>query len=108
LVNFGILSTMVFMRSLFDDDQQTEQPNDVKKEVNSLEKLKNLEDKISIAIERVKTLKEEKGLTDRRIKELERLLDEKNQENELLRAEKNLIKSQLEALLSEIETLESD
>jgi FtsZ-binding cell division protein ZapB len=99
---------MVFMRSLFDDDQHIEKPNDVKKEVNSLEKLKNLEDKISIAIERVKTLKEEKGLTDRRIKELERLLDEKNQENELLRAEKNLVKSQLEALLSEIETLESD
>jgi FtsZ-binding cell division protein ZapB len=107
-VNFGILSTMVFMRSLFDDDQHIEKPIDVKKEVNSLEKLKNLEDKISIAIERVKTLKEEKGLTDRRIKELERLLDEKNQENELLRAEKNLVKSQLEALLSEIETLESD
>jgi FtsZ-binding cell division protein ZapB len=99
---------MVFMRSLFDDDQHIEKPNDVTKEVKSLEKLKNLEDKISLAIERVKTLKEEKGLTDRKIKELERLLDEKNQENELLRAEKNLVKSQLEALLSEIETLESD
>ncbi len=96
------------MKSLFDDDQHMEQPNDVTKEVKSLEKLKNLEDKISLAIERVKTLKEEKGLTDRRIKELERLLDEKNQETELLRAEKNLVKSQLEALLSEIETLESD
>jgi len=96
------------MKSLFDDDQHMEQPNDVTKEVKSLEKLKNLEDKISLAIERVKTLKEEKGLTDRRIKELERLLDEKNQETEMLRAEKNLVKSQLEALLSEIETLESD
>ncbi len=96
------------MKSLFDDDQHMEQPNDVTKEVKSLEKLKNLEDKISLAIERVKGLKEEKGLTDRRIKELERLLDEKNQETELLRAEKNLVKSQLEALLSEIETLESD
>jgi hypothetical protein len=99
---------MVFMKSLFDDDQDMEQPKDVTKEVKSLEKLKNLEDKISLAIERVKTLKEEKGLTDRRIKELERLLDEKNQETEMLRAEKNLVKSQLEALLSEIETLESD
>jgi len=96
------------MKSLFDDDQHMEQPNDVTKEVKSLEKLKNLEDKISLAIERVKTLKEEKGLTDRRIKELERLLDEKNHETELLRAEKNLVKSQLEVLLSEIETLESD
>ena len=96
------------MKSLFDDDQHMEQPNDVTKEVKSLEKLKNLEDKISLAIERVKTLKEEKGLTDRRIKELERLLDEKNQETELLRAEKNLVKNQLETLLSEIETLGSD
>lgn len=96
------------MKSLFDDDQHIEQPKDVTKEVKSLEKLKNLEDKISLAIERVKTLKEEKGLTDRRIKELERLLDEKNQETEMLRAEKNLVKSQLEALLSEIETLEAD
>jgi len=96
------------MKSLFDDDQHIEEPKDVTKEVKSLEKLKNLEDKISLAIERVKTLKEEKGLTDRRIKELERLLDEKNQETEMLRAEKNLVKSQLEALLSEIETLESD
>jgi chromosome segregation ATPase len=96
------------MKSLFDDDQHIEQPKDITKEVKSLEKLKNLEDKISLAIERVKTLKEEKGLTDRRIKELERLLDEKNHETELLRAEKNLVKSQLEVLLSEIETLESD
>ena len=96
------------MRSLFDDDQRMEEPNEAIKEVKPLEKLKNFEDKISVAIERVKTLKEEKGLTDRRIKELERLLDEKNQETEMLRAEKNLIKGQLEALLSEIETLESE
>lgn len=96
------------MRSLFDDDQRMEEPNEATKEVKPLEKLKNLEDKISVAIERVKTLKEEKGLTDKRIKDLERLLDDKNQEVEMLRAEKNLIKGQLEALLSEIETLESE
>jgi hypothetical protein len=99
---------MIFMRSLFDDDQRMEEPNEATKEVKPLEKLKNLEDKISVAIERVKTLKEEKGLTDKRIKDLERLLDDKNQEVEMLRAEKNLIKGQLEALLSEIETLESE
>ncbi len=99
---------MIFMRSLFDDDQRMEEPNEATKEVKPLEKLKNFEDKISVAIERVKTLKEEKGLTDKRIKDLERLLDDKNQEVEMLRAEKNLIKGQLEALLSEIETLESE
>ena len=99
---------MIFMRSLFDDDQRMEEPNEATKEVKPLEKLKNFEDKIAVAIERVKTLKEEKGLTDKRIKDLERLLDDKNQEVEMLRAEKNLIKGQLEALLSEIETLESE
>ena len=99
---------MIFMRSLFDDDQRMEEPNEATKEVKPLEKLKNFEDKIAVAIERVKTLKEEKGLTDKKIKDLERLLDDKNQEVEMLRADKNLIKGQLEALLSEIETLESE
>ncbi len=98
---------MVFKKTLFDDDQLMDQPEDFKKEVMPLEKLKSLEDKISSAIERVKTLKEEKAITDRRIRELETMLDEKNQEVELLRAEKNAVRSQLESLLEEIETLES-
>jgi uncharacterized coiled-coil DUF342 family protein len=97
---------MVFKKTLFDDDQLKDQPKDLKKEVQPLEKLKSLEDKITTAIERVKTLKEEKTLLERRIKELEGLLDEKNQEVEQLRAEKNVIKSQLEGLLNEIETLD--
>jgi len=71
-----------------------------------LEKLKTLEDKITSAIEKVKTLKEEKAVTDRRIKELEQLLDQKNEEAEQLKGEKISIKSQLESLLNEIETLE--
>jgi len=97
---------MVFNRTLFDDDQVTDQPQNGKKEAMPLEKLKTLEDKISSAIERVKTLKEEKAVTDRRIKELEHLLDEKNEEVEQLQGEKNSIKSQLESLLNEIEALE--
>ena len=97
---------MVFKKTLFDDDQLMDQPKDLKKEAQPLEKLKSLEDKITTAIERVKTLKEEKTLLERRIKELEGLLDEKNQEVEQLRAEKNVIKSQLEGLLKEIETLD--
>lgn len=97
---------MVFKKTLFDDDQRMDQPKDLKREVMPLEKLKSLEDKIATAIERVKTLKEEKTLFERRIKELERLLDEKNLEVEQLRAEKNTIKSQLETLLNELDTLE--
>ncbi|HZV46014.1 MAG TPA: cell division protein ZapB [Thermodesulfovibrionales bacterium] len=73
-----------------------------------MEKLKSFEDKISTAIERVKTLKEEKTLSERKIRDLERLLDEKSQEVEHLRSEKNAIKGQLESLLSELETLEAD
>ena len=97
---------MVFKKTLFDDDQLTDQPKELKKEVKPLDKLKSFEDKISTAIERVKTLKEEKAVTDRRIKELESLLNEKNEEVEQLRAEKNQIKSQIETLLNELETLE--
>jgi len=99
---------MVFRKSLFDDDQIEDVSKDGKKEVKPLEKLKNLEDKISTAIERVKTLKEEKILFERKIRELERLLDEKSQEVEQLRSEKNVIKNQLESLLSELDTLEAD
>jgi len=99
---------MVFRKSLFDDDQLRDTSKDGAKEVKPLEKLKSLEEKISVAIEKVKTLKEEKSLFERKIRELERLLDEKSQEVELLRAEKNAIRHQLESLLSELETLEVD
>jgi FtsZ-binding cell division protein ZapB len=97
---------MVFNKTLFDDDQIIDQPQNGKKEAMPLEKLKTLEDKITSAIEKVKTLKEEKAVTDRRIKELEQLLDQKNEEAEQLKGEKISIKSQLESLLNEIETLE--
>jgi chromosome segregation ATPase len=99
---------MVFRKSLFDDDQTEDLSKDRKQEVKPLEKLKSLEDKISTAIERVKTLKEEKFLFEKKIRELERLLDEKSQEVEILRSEKNVIKNQLESLLTELDTLETD
>jgi uncharacterized coiled-coil DUF342 family protein len=99
---------MVLQKALFDDDQYMDQPKETKKEDVPLEKLRNLDDKITTAIERVKTLKEEKSVTDRKIKEFERLLDEKNEEVEQLRTEKNTIKSQLEALLHEIESIETE
>lgn len=97
---------MVSQKTLFNDEQDEYNPGESKKEVKSLEKLKTLEDKIANAIDKVKTLKEEKLITERKIQELEELLNEKNQEVEQLRSEKNLVKSQLEALLNEIETLE--
>jgi chromosome segregation ATPase len=99
---------MVFMKTLFDDNQHGEQLNTMKKESTSLDKFKTLEDKIAATIERVKSLKEEKILMERRIKELERLLDEKNQEVEQMRSEKNVVKSQIETLLDELETLDAE
>lgn len=97
---------MVLQKTLFNDEQDKEHLRELKKEVKPLEKLKTLEDKIANAIDKVKTLKEEKMITERRIQELEGLLNEKNIEIEQLKAEKNLVKSQLEALLNEIEALE--
>jgi chromosome segregation ATPase len=98
---------MVFRKTLF-DDQYMDQPEDLGKEVKHLEKLKSLEDKIAVAIERVKTLKDEKAEGERKIKELERMLDDKSEEAEQLRSERNLVKSQLEALLNEIEAIETE
>ena len=71
-----------------------------------MERLKNLEEKIAVAVDRVKALKEEKISLERKIKELETVLSERNQEIESLRNEKTTIKSQVEELLEELETLE--
>lgn len=71
-----------------------------------MDRLKNLEEKIAVAVDRVKALKEEKVSLERKIKELETVLDEKNQEIESLKNEKTTIKSQVEELLEELETLE--
>jgi chromosome segregation ATPase len=97
---------MVLKKTLFDDNQVIDHSTGLRKEVTPLEKLKILEDKIATTIERVKTLKDEKALMEKRIKELEGLLNEKNQEVEQLRAEKGLVKSQIEGLLNELETIE--
>jgi uncharacterized coiled-coil DUF342 family protein len=101
-----MLGAMVLQKTLFDDNQHENHSEDFEKEVTPLDKLRSLEDKIATAIERVKTLKEEKAITDRKIQELEEMLDEKNQELQQLRAEKNLVKTQLETLLGEIESIE--
>ncbi|MDP2158680.1 MAG: cell division protein ZapB [Nitrospirota bacterium] len=71
-----------------------------------MDRLKNLEEKIATAVDRVKALKEEKMSLERKIRELESLLDDKNREVESLKEEKTSIKSQVEELLEELETLE--
>jgi predicted nucleic acid-binding Zn-ribbon protein len=96
------------MKTLFDDNQRRDQSTGLRKEVTSLERLKSLEDKITTAIDRVKTLKEEQFIMHRRIKELEGILNEKNEEIEQLRYEKDIIRNQIEGLLDELETLVSE
>jgi chromosome segregation ATPase len=87
-------------KTLFDDISP-------KKEATALERVKNLDAKISGAIEKVKMLKEEKTALERRIRELEGLLDKKNEEIEMLKSDKVTIKAQIEDLLNELETIET-
>jgi len=101
-------------KTLFDDNNpdkgSPERPGEIFqdkiKETKPLERLKNLEEKIATVVERVKALKEEKSSLERKIRELEGLLNEKNQIIESLTAEKTSIKTQVEGLLTELETIE--
>ncbi len=104
---------MGWKNNLFDDDTAKESADrsshasDTKtREVPNLDRLKNLEEKISVAVDRVKALKEEKIVLEKKIRELEALLNEKNQEIESLSSEKSSIGNQIETLLNELETIE--
>lgn len=68
--------------------------------------LKAFEEKISIAVQKVKTLKEEKDKLENKIKELEGIIKIKDTEIEKLSLEKTAIKNQIEKLLSELESIE--
>jgi len=80
--------------------------SNINTEVLPVDRLKNLEEKITAAVEKVKALKDEKTLLERKIKDLEAIVDEKNQEIHALKSEKSSIGSQLEELLGELETIE--
>lgn len=105
---------MPLQHSLFGDEHTGTEPaeepegrsSQTIKEVVAVDRLKNLEEKIAAVVDRVKALKEEKISLERKIRELETVLDEKNQEIASLRNEKTTIKSQVEELLEELETLE--
>ena len=101
-------------KTLFDDNTHKEESegkvkndsSNIYREVRPLDRLKNLEEKITSAVERVKALKEEKNDLEKKIKRLEALLDEKTQELESLKSEKGSIAVQLEELLPELEATE--
>ncbi|MFA4828739.1 MAG: cell division protein ZapB [Thermodesulfovibrionales bacterium] len=113
-ITFVILNSMGKNKSLFDDanppspaaTRGARREVSSKKEGTPLERLKNLEDKIADAIEKVKTLKEEKTALEKTIKQLEARLDAQGQEIEKLQTEKTSIKNQVERLLNEVDTLE--
>jgi phage shock protein A len=100
---------MPLQHSLFGDHHAGTEPAEepegrsshIIKEVVVVDRLKNLEEKIAVVVDRVKALKEEKISLERKIRELET-----NQEITSLRNEKTTIKSQVEELLEELETLE--
>jgi len=71
-----------------------------------LETLRNLDEKIVSAIEKVRVLKEEKASLEKKVRDLEALLNEKNMEIEGLRAEKSSVKGQIEELLNELESID--
>jgi len=101
-------------KSLFDDfssmheraESSDNGPSNILREVLPLDRLRNLEEKIAMAVERVKALKEEKTVLEKKIKDMETILNAKNQEIEALRSEKSSIGNQIQELLTELETLE--
>lgn len=66
-----------------------------------------IEEKIISAVEKIKILKQEKEELQRKVKTLEEVLRNKNQEIEKLLSEKEAIKKQIEELLKELD-LETD
>lgn len=78
-----------------------------------MERLKNLDDKISSAISKVRQLKEEKisleaqvAVLQRKLAETEEKLAGKDEEIRLISSEKLSIKDQIEDLLNELESIE--
>ena len=105
---------MEIRESLFDDlsaesgsvSGSEHEQTTMTKEGLSLDRLKNLDEKINAAVERVKALKEEKTLLERKLRDFESALEDKNREIEALKTEKSSIGSQIQELLDELDTIE--
>jgi len=78
----------------------------VRKMEGFMDMLKTFEEKISFAVEKIKILKDEKNNLDKRIEELENLLRIKEQEVDRLAVEKAAIKTQIENLFNELDSIE--
>lgn len=71
-----------------------------------MDTLRTFEEKIAFAVEKVKSLKDEKRALQARIDELEDEMSAKDQEIRKLTAEQTAIKGQIEGLLSVVEGLD--
>lgn len=71
-----------------------------------MELLKTFEEKIAYAVEKVKALKEEKNNLEKKIRELENIIKSKDHEIEKITSEKTAVKTQIEALLKELDSIE--
>jgi septal ring factor EnvC (AmiA/AmiB activator) len=71
-----------------------------------VETLKTVDEKIAYAIDKVKALKEEKSGFEKRLASLEETVKAKDREIEKLLAEKASIKTQIEDLLKELESIQ--
>jgi hypothetical protein len=68
--------------------------------------LNTFEEKITYAVEKIKMLKEEKNNLVKQMEELENIMKSKDNEIDKLMAEKALIKTQLEDLFNELDSIE--
>lgn len=71
-----------------------------------MELLKTFEERLALAIEKIKALKQEKENLQKRVKELEEMVKTKEMEIDNILSEKNSIKKQIEKLLNDLESLE--
>ncbi len=90
--------------TLFDDDR-TPKPTE-SKEGKLLDRLKELDEKIAGAIEKVKALKAEKAELQKKVIELENTIKEKDAEIKSLSSDRSNVRGQIESLLEELESIE--
>ncbi|MBF0558146.1 MAG: cell division protein ZapB [Nitrospirae bacterium] len=68
--------------------------------------LKSFEEKIAFAVEKIKILKNEKTILEKQVEQLENMMKAKDQEMDKLVAEKTAIKTRIEDLFNELESIE--
>lgn len=71
-----------------------------------MEVVKTLEEKISYVVEKVRELREEKSMLLQKVAQLEEIIKNKEREIEQLNNDKATVKSQLEGLIKELDSME--